>query len=95
MNKADAEMSHAIRRARLNERAGLDLTVEDYLWLSNCIRRQGSTKKTRAPVRFVERQSQRVTVWDILLNGITLRAVYDSHRGRIVTFLPIPTNKVR
>ena len=89
MNKANAEMAHAIRRAKLDARAGLDLTVEDYQWLTNCIRKQARDPGKRAPVRFVRRQSNRVTVWDILLKGRTLRAVYDSQRGRIVTFLTI------
>lgn len=89
MNKSYAERAHAIARARIDARAGLDLSHEDYAWLTNCIRRQGHAKKQRAPVRFVERQSNRVTLWDIMLPGRTLRAVYDSERGRIVTFLPI------
>ena len=37
---------------------------------------------------FVERQSNRVTVWDIEIKGEIARIVYDSQRHQIVTFLP-------
>jgi hypothetical protein len=88
--KADAQQRHAINRARLPERAGLELTTEDYQWLTNCIRKQDRKDGRWARVSFVGRQSLRVTIWDILLPDRTLRAVYDKTRGRMVTFLPRP-----
>ena len=91
MNKTDAEMYHAIARAKLGGRAGIDLSIEDYQWLTNCIRKREHTKVQRAPVQLVKKQSLRVAIWDILLPGRTLRAVYDNRRKRIVTFLTIPT----
>ena len=37
---------------------------------------------------FVERQSNRVTVWEYTVDGELLRFVYDKKRKEIVTFLP-------
>ena len=38
---------------------------------------------------FVEKQSLRVTLWDVDYNGIRMRTVYDRHRKQIVTVLPL------
>lgn len=40
---------------------------------------------------FIEKQSNRVTVWDLSLNSSVYRVVYDKDRKRIVTVLP-PNN---
>lgn len=40
------------------------------------------------PVKFVRKQSNRVTVWDVTLEDKTVRAVYDKNRHEIVTVLP-------
>jgi len=37
---------------------------------------------------FVERQSHRITVWDLNFKGKEVRVVYDNQRKSIVTFLP-------
>lgn len=37
---------------------------------------------------FVERQSHRVTVWEITQDGTSMRVVYDSTRGTLITCLP-------
>ena len=39
-------------------------------------------------VEFVERQSNRVTVWDVQIDGIVARVVYDKNRQNIITILP-------
>lgn len=39
--------------------------------------------------QFVERQSNRITLWFVQLGDKTARAVYDKQRGTIVTFLPL------
>jgi len=85
-SKAEAEKKHAIRRAR--ERYRLALTDEDYTYLVNCIRKQGQKNRQRMPVELVERQSNRVSLYDIIFPTVVLRTVYDHARGRIVTFLP-------
>lgn len=41
--------------------------------------------------RVVERQSLRVSVHDVDLDGVTVRVVYDRHRKQVVTFLPPPS----
>lgn len=39
--------------------------------------------------RMVKRQSNRVTIHDLELDGKRLRVVYDRHRAELVTFLPL------
>lgn len=85
--KADAQQKHAIRRAY--ERYGLELNKN--LYLSLCKRIQDGDAV------FLGRQSNRLTVWKITVpqttdfgdpGTVTSNVVYDSHRHRIVTFLP-------
>lgn len=75
--KAKAQRAHAFRRAR--ERFDLHLTQNDHAQIVRAI--QGGKAK------FVERQSHRVTLWDINYSGEDLRVVYDSQRKELVTFL--------
>ena len=39
--------------------------------------------------KFLERQSNRVTVWDVTFRGQQIRVVYDTHRHAVVTALPV------
>lgn len=41
--------------------------------------------------KFVERQSLRLTVWDVKLGDAMARVIYDSIRKQLVTFLPSET----
>ena len=40
-------------------------------------------------VVFVSKQSNRVKIWDVVVEEKTLRVVYDKNRHEIITFLPI------
>lgn len=77
-DKADAEYHHAVKRAR--ERYGVDLRQPDYDRLVKAI------QTNRA--QFVERQSNRVSLWVVRHAETPMVAVYDTHRHMIVTFLP-------
>jgi len=44
--------------------------------------------------RFVERQSNRVTVWDVPFRGQVVRVVYDTMRHAVVTALPVAAQEV-
>ncbi len=76
--KAIAERRHASRRAR--ERYDLRYNRHD----RHDIVQQIQTGRAK----FVERQSGRVSVFDITHQGVSARVVYDKHRKEIVTFLP-------
>lgn len=84
LSKTHAQVLHAIRRAQ--ERYNLTLTTKDYKWLCRSIR--DPSKYPEVKVVFVRRESNRVTIFDLVFSKETLRAVYDSSRGTIVTFLP-------
>jgi hypothetical protein len=73
-SKAVAMKRHTARRAA--ERFGMGVNMDDLARLIQ--QKQG---------RFVERQSVRVTVWDVEYKGTTLRVVYDKKRGMPVTVL--------
>jgi hypothetical protein len=83
-NKSESQVVHALRRAA--ERYGLELNESTYRELVNRIRKPG--RKGNKPAILVERQSLRVSVWDIDLDGKMVRVVYDRTRKNIVTFLP-------
>jgi hypothetical protein len=78
VTKAAAERRHARRRAF--ERYGLELNMRTRRGIVEAIR----TGRSR-PVR---RGSNRTTVHDVDVAGTTVRVVYDSERGELVTFLP-------
>jgi hypothetical protein len=79
-SKSKSEKAHALRRCR--ERYGISLTDNDYEVLCRQI------KENKA--KLVERQSNRLTVWEIQLCEEQVRVCYDGSRGKIVTFLPPP-----
>lgn len=77
-DKRNAEILHAIRRAR--ERYGLELSVADIEDLARLIQKQ-ATKRVKAVsnTRVIhELECQNRTVW----------VVYDKKRHTLVTFLP-------
>ena len=78
-SKADAEFHHACRRAL--ERYSLCLTRSSYTALCQQIR--GGHGEC------LGRQSNRLSVWRVSLNGQTYPVVYDKNRHLIVTFLPV------
>lgn len=75
--KADTQKKHA--RLRALQRYGFELTggLESKL----------KTLMAEGKTTLVERQSLRVTVHDVELDGKELRFVYDSKRHQVVTFL--------
>jgi elongation factor P--beta-lysine ligase len=77
--KERAERIHAERR--FIERVGIDLTQNLHELLVSQIK--------KGKLKFVERQSVRVTLWETELNGITVHLVYDKKRKQIVTVLPV------
>lgn len=81
--KDKAQWLHVQRRCL--QRTGIEMTKE----LSNQL--VGKITSGHPEATFIERQSNRVTVWDIKheINGedITFRAVYDKMRKNIVTIL--------
>ena len=80
--KAVNQKKHSLRRCR--ERYGLRLTNEDYRMLVQRIQCNGA--------KFIERQSNRLTVWETdLPDGQRARIIYDSKSKQIVTALPVST----
>lgn len=77
MNKYDQIKAHAKRRAR--QRYGIDLNDQVHQELVNMIQKQEA--------QLVDKQSNRVTVWDMTYKGDEMRVVYDTLRHLIVTFL--------
>lgn len=77
-SKLDNQKSHAIRR--LFERYEIRVNDNQYQNLVNLI------KDNKA--RFITRQSNRVTVFEISYLNRKLVACYDSSRKSIATFLP-------
>lgn len=77
MKKKTCQNSHARRRAL--ERFGLNMGPVRHAKLVRDVQ--------SGAARFVERQSNRVTVWDADLDGHTVRIIYDGSRKQIVTFL--------
>jgi hypothetical protein len=77
-SKYVCQIKHAQRRAL--ERYGIHCSYADLISIRDQIQSQRAT--------FVERQSHRVTVWDLTHQQKEVRVVYDSQRKMIVTFLP-------
>jgi hypothetical protein len=71
---------HAVQR--FSERHGLTLDIGLRNQIVKAIRNGGST-----PVR---RQSHRVSIHDVDVDGQLVRVVYDRKRGEIVTCLTLP-----
>lgn len=79
LTKASCQRAHAKRRAL--QRYSLILNRQD---LDDIV----SKIKSR-DAEFVERQSNRVTIWRLSFKETLIRVVYDSLRHTIVTFLPL------
>lgn len=77
--KRKAQLKHAKRR--FADRFEISLNDNEYLQLVNKIQKGNA--------EFVERQSNRVTVWDVEHAEKTIRVVYDKRTKVIVTALPI------
>lgn len=67
-------------RRRFQERFGIPLT--------GIMERAILTDIRRGEAVFVEKQSFRVTVWDVTLAIGVVRVVYDKARGCLITVLP-------
>lgn len=78
MSKARAQTRHA--RVRALQRYGIELGPAGRAEIIRAIQGGRST--------VVERQSRRVTVHDVELEGGVVRVVYDRQRKTLVTFLP-------
>jgi hypothetical protein len=76
-SKYAAQMRHAQRRAL--ERYSIFCSLADLMEIRDLIQSQKGN--------LVERQSLRVTVWDVDYKGTEIRVVYDNVRKSIVTFL--------
>lgn len=76
-SKRAAQFEHARKRAMI--RYGLRLTKEMHDTIVSKIHMTGST--------LVERQSNRISVHDVKVDGELYRVVYDSNRKVLVTFL--------
>lgn len=76
-SKEYAQYRHAIRRAK--ERVGIDLTITEIRALVKQIQSGGA--------EFVNKQTNRVSVFKLTLHGKETLVVYDSSRHTIVTFL--------
>jgi hypothetical protein len=82
--KSSKELSeHLHAKRRFMERLGVDLKRDVESEIVSRIQR-------RKRARFVDRQSGRVTIWDVEMKGKWVRVVYDSSRHSIVTVLPEP-----
>ena len=83
-NKTVAQRIHA--KGMMLERYGITLNQRSYWALALTIRNfsRGETKN----VKFVDRQSNRVTRWFVKHQGHWFPVVYDSKRKTVVTVLP-------
>lgn len=79
-NKKAAQVRHAKRRA--NERFGMRLDNNSMIEIAKMIQRGEGA--------FVEKQSQRIAVWDVMWQGNPMRVVYDKLRKTPVTFMLRP-----
>ena len=77
--KKDSQRGHA--RRRLAERFGIRITNAELDALANNIR-QGIGE-------CLGRQSNRVTIWKIELEGRLMKCAYDKRTKEIVTFMPM------
>ena len=77
-SKSDAQRIHAKRRFMQRKQIDFDRQLRRHvIWM---IRNNHA--------RLVQKTSNRVSVWDVLVLGTPCRVVYDSKRGNIVTVLP-------
>lgn len=76
-HKRKAQQRHARRRA--SERLGVRLSKHDIAEICKQI--------TSGKARLIEKQSNRVSVFEVMVAGQQTHAVYDRQRKTIVTFL--------
>lgn len=76
-SKGECQLQHAKKRAY--ERLGIEMSTAD---ICSIIRQIQAGK-----ARFIERQSNRVTVFEISVVGNDVLVLYDSSRKTIITFL--------
>ena len=76
--KTHKQREHAKKRAL--ERYGLDLNRHAY--------REAVLAIQKGTAKLLKRQSRRVTIWAVKVQGRMCKVVYDSQRKTIVTFLP-------
>lgn len=78
VSKTITLINHSVRRAK--ERYGLDLSASDIDDIVVEIQAQKA--------KFIARQSNRLTVFQVVIGSTVCNVVYDSNRKTIVTFLP-------
>jgi hypothetical protein len=78
--KAQAENAHTKKRAE--QRYNIFLNRHDL--------RELALQIQNGQARFVEKQSNRVSVWDVSLEkfGLVMRVPYDKKRARVITIFP-------
>jgi hypothetical protein len=81
-SKKKSELRHCKRR--FLERTGVDLTQQMHDCFLTLIHNSGVHPEK---IAFVEKQSNRVTVWDVKHEDKIYRCVYDKLRKQIVTVL--------
>jgi len=80
LSKTESQRIHA--RERFRRRKNIDFTDELHHEAVSMIRSQDSSAS------FVQKQSRRLSIWEIAITGIHCRVVYDCKRKNIVTVLP-------
>jgi hypothetical protein len=80
LTKAEAQRRHA--RERFKRRKNIKFTAELH---QETVRR---IRMRTDGAQLVRRESQRVSIWDVVVVGIRCRVVYDGKRNNIVTVLP-------
>ena len=80
MKKSKAKNQRAHAKRRLRERHGILAHNDTRKVLIKAVQDQEA--------KLIERQSNRVTVWEHVVGGELFRFVYDKKRKEIVTFLP-------
>lgn len=84
LTKTQSERRHAKKRAF--ERYGLVLNKFDF---QTIILRIQTNK-----AKFIERQTNRITIWELTVHDILCRVVYDKQRKQIVSFLPLEAKEI-
>ncbi len=76
--KAECQMNHAAKRAW--ERYGFDFHYD---------RQVRAVKQiTDGEAEFIEKQSGRISIWWVTIDGVRMKVVYDKHRKTIASVLP-------
>ena len=84
-NKARIKQKILHVKDRVLERYGVEITKSQYTKLSTMIKCQQGT--------FVKKVSNRVTIWECILNGIPFWCYYDKNIHKIVTVIENPNKK--